>query len=415
MGIAREGPRRLENDGRVLLLILFVALYAGRFTFDRLGPGFPSLEARLVPAYVAVIGYLIWIKVAYRRTSRPRLGAYGGFLASFLAWMMTSALWSAPGARTGRIVVDLAVLLVIVFLSLDIAGRIDPELRTSIWTWLIVLALLAFVSALLAGPDLQGRYAAAGGGPNVFVRHMALGALAAVHLAAVRDRVHYLWMLPLFGVGALLSGSRGGLVAIAVMAVVGAVPLLRRVGGHLRRRLLATLLSGGLIAVFIVGDRTVTFLRERYLQQTLVERYDSSRSTINSLASDLIARNPLLGAGLDGFHAQHPEWEHAHNLWLIARTEAGVIAVLLLTLTVASAMWVLWRNRPLSLEAVSFALAGGYILIAAMFSGDLYDSRFAWLFLGLAVLEAQRAPPPSREPGDAIPSTAGDTGAVLRR
>jgi O-antigen ligase len=219
---------------------------------------------------------------------------------------------------------------------------------------------------------------------------MALAALAACFVAMKRNRMWVLWLLPAFGLGALMSGSRGGLVAIAIIAVTGCVPLLRRMRPRMRLRLLAALPVGGLVLAYALGERVADFLRHRFFQQTLAERYDSSRVILANLADELIGRYPLFGAGLDGFHAAYPQWPHPHNLWLAARTDGGLVAGVLLALALAAVVGMLVKSRPLSTPTLFYFLAGALIVVAAMFSGDLYDSRFAWLFFGLAVVDSRR-------------------------
>lgn len=48
------------------------------------------------------------------------------------------------------------------------------------------------------------------------------------------------------------------------------------------------------------------------------------------------------------------------------------------------------EQKPMSTEALFPLLAGGFVLFAGMFSGDYYDSRMAWFFLGLAAVEGLR-------------------------
>jgi O-antigen ligase len=386
----RRRVTELDRHGRWVFLLLFIALFAGRFELAGDAHGTGGIDVRLAPAALALLAYPVWLSIAHRRLQRTSLGGYGLFFTAFVTWMMASAAWALPGARVAETSLDLAVMLLLVMVALDVAGRLTPIAVESIWTWLLVAGIIAIGSAALDGPDLQGRYSAAGGGPNVFVRYMALAALASCFIAMTRDRLWTLWLLPLFGLGALMSGSRGGLVAIAVIALTGCVPLLRRMRSRMRLRLLAASLVGGLVLTYALGERVADFLRYRFLQQTFAERYDSSRLILANLADELIGRYPILGAGMDGFHASYPQWPHPHNLWLAARTDGGLVAAALLALVLTAVAWTLLRCRPLSTSALFYLLGGVLNLVAGMFSGDVYDSRFAWLLFGLAVVELRR-------------------------
>jgi O-antigen ligase len=386
----RSRPAEIDRHGRWVFLLLFIALFAGRFSLGGDAHGSEGFTVRLAPAALGLLAYPLWLSVAHRGTRRTSLGSYGLFFALFVIWMLASSTWALPGARVGETFFDLALMLLLVIVALDVAGRLTSDAVATLWTWLLVAGIMAIASAVLAGPNLQGRYAAAGGGPNIFVRYMALAALASCFMAMHRNRMWALWLLPLFGLGALMSGSRGGLVAIAVIAVAGCLPLLRRMRPRIRMRLLVTVSLGASALTYALGERVADFLHHRFLQQTLAERYDSSRVILADLADELIGRHTLYGAGLDGFHAAYPQWPHPHNLWLSARTDGGLIAAVLLALALAAVVWVLVKNRPLTTPTLFYLLAGVLIVVAAMFSGDTYDSRFAWLFLGLAVVESRR-------------------------
>ena len=65
-------------------------------------------------------------------------------------------------------------------------------------------------------------------------------------------------------------------------------------------------------------------------------------------------------------------------------------------------------------HALGFGLAALFVLVASMFSGDYYDSRLLWFFLGVAVVAARRTSPERRADPPAPAAVPVGTLPVLR-
>jgi O-antigen ligase len=378
-----------------MLLTVFVVLLGGRFTLDRLGD-LPGWDLRWFGAAgVAALAYL-WATAAWQRTSiGAPLGALGYFFFAWGGWLLVSSFWAPPAARLERYVPDVLLLLLLVSSGWAVARRINWRAVESVWWWLFVAGLIYAFAAALEGPDVQGRYAALGGGPNVFVRVMALAAVAAMFLAVVQRRHWVLASVPVFVAGAFFSGSRGGLVSLVGIVAIGGVPLWKRMSGRLRTASVMFTAAGLMVAPFFVKPSWFAGLQERFVEQTIVQRYDSGRSAILVDAWRLFVEYPVAGAGLDGYFGAIGHlagFEYPHNLLLATAAEGGLIGFALLLLGLASAAIQLFRRRPLEANTLGFALCGAFMFTAAMFSGDYYDSRFIWFFLGLATIGALRHP-----------------------
>ena len=329
---------------------------------------------------------------------QPWSWALGPGLAWFTAWcglLALASFWSPPGARVAPALVDLVFLLVFTAAAWAIAGRLTSAQLNRVWVWLIVTALVFLVLALYVGPGDQNRYSAPGGGPNIFVRVMIVGALASLSRYRLTRRLWWLLFVPFFAVGALLSGSRGGLLSAAVVFLLAGVPVFRRLG--LRWALLCLvavpIASVAVLDVLSRGTAVVQLLRDRYLTQTLGAHYGSGRDTIAQQALALFLQHPWLGAGLDGYYASQlvgPRFEYPHNLVLATMAETGLAGAALLVAALLSLIISASRRWPISDNALFFLVAGVYLFFASMFSGDYYDSRMMWLFLGLAAVEGRR-------------------------
>ena len=382
----------IDRYGQWVLLAVFVLLLGGRFTLDRLG-ALPSWDLRWAGAAVIGLMCVLWATTA--RESIPSTGT-GALFCWFLAWagwMALTAWWAPRGARAGAVLVDLVLLVGLVWTGWSVAGRLSMRALGSLWWWVYAVGWLYFVGALTGPRDPQGRYTAFGGGANVFVRIMGLAVVAALVLAATRRKRWVLLGLPAFVTGAYLSGSRGGLLALLVVILVGGLPLLRRMGAGLRGALLGGVICAVALADFVVNPTWLAFGEKRFIEQTYQQGYDSQRTAIIHRALELFDQHPWLGTGLDGFFPLQVPWTNAdypHNLFVATAAEGGLIGIGLLATTLAVGAVALFQLRPLNTDALGFGLAALLVLVAAQFSGDYYDSRFLWFFLGLAVVATRR-------------------------
>jgi O-antigen ligase len=370
------------------LLMLVVAL-GGRFTLDRLGiDSLAWVDLRLVGMAVA----LALVMLQMRRpeadeTAARRRGAEGWLVAAllFFGFQIASGLWAPPGARIGVFSVDIIAMAALT-VGFYFVARQAPILtaRRVLWFFWVTGTLFALAS-LAAGPGVQGRYAAFGGGPNVFVRIQVLGLIAVVALVAGGARPRLLWSVPLFVVAAVLSGSRGGLLGGLVVGVA----VVLRGGWRTRRFALAGILlaSAGTAVAYAALPPAHDLITQRFLEQTAGQGYLSERPQIFSGALTLFRQHPITGAGLDGFHAligAAAGIEYPHNYLLAVAAEGGMVGLVLLGLT-----GVLWTirvrsSRPWGPEIAAMVVGAAFIGIASMFSGDYYDARLAWICAAVA-------------------------------
>jgi len=131
----------------------------------------------------------------------------------FFLFQVASGLWAPPGARLGEKTLDI-VLMAALTVAIYLYTLGDPAAVARTTFLLFFVAGIVFAAgALLAGPGVQGRYSAFGGGPNVFVRIQIIGIISAVALYLFHRTVLPLLAIPLFLLAAVLSGSRAGLLA----------------------------------------------------------------------------------------------------------------------------------------------------------------------------------------------------------
>ena len=407
------------------VLALLVVAYAGRFTAGRtsvgalLPPALADLDVRVValPLLAALV-----VHELRRRPARPpaatgavsiavpgaatpdapapdpsplRAVPEGWLVAAllFLLYQVGSGLWAPPGARVGSTVLDVASIAALT-VGTHLLARGDPRstVRAVLW-FLWAAGCLYALAALAAGPGDQGRFSAFGGGPNVFVRVQVLALVALAGLLAGGAPRRLVLSVPLLGVAALLSGSRGGLLAAVVVAAV----VLVRCGPRVRRAALAAagLLALGAVVAAVVLPSVADLLTGRFVEQTIEQGYPSQRPQIWGAALALALAHPLLGVGLDGFHATAGAdlgVEYPHNVVLAVLAEGGLVGAA--ALGVAVALWAAAvRGRRLDPATATVVAATAYVAVASVFSGDYYDARLAWCFAALAAAAAGACPP----------------------
>lgn len=386
--------------GTAVLLGVFISELAGRFDLGRIGPLLVGVDIRVLLVGMLLVWFLAWIAVERPAPMRDPNPFPLALLLSWLLVLGASSLWAVPDARIVPGLFDLLLIAVFTSLAWAIARRIDVETANILFVACLLTSYIYLVGAAIQGPDTVNRLSAFGGGPNVFVRIMLFGALGALTLAVV-------WRRPLIAIGsvppligAVLSGSRGGLLAgVLVLGLAAAVVAkrtgwLRVVGAGVPVLVLLTLVWKRL------PDDSIDYVRVRILQQTIQDRYTSGRDVLTDHAFELIRERPLGGAGLGSFDATFRRGEegfHAHNIFLSTAAEGGVLSTLFLIGTLIAVAVSLARARPLTVQVQFLALFSVFILLASMFSGDYYDTRFVWYFAALAVVWS--APKIRREDG----------------
>jgi O-antigen ligase len=396
----RIGDLRGRVAGRAFVLpglILVLVALGGRYTLDR--AGLRDLQWVDLRLFGILVGLIVLAIDLARRPRRPAEYRPEGWLVVailFFLYQIASGLWAPPLARVGPDALDVFLMGVLtVAIYLYTLGDPSAVVR---WTFLLFyLAAIVFAlgALLVTGPGEQGRYAAFGGGPNVFVRIEILGAISAVALYRVYRRKLVFVAVPLFLFAAVLSGSRAGLLA---GVAVGIIALLRSRGRRaIGPAILVTLVTAVAAAVaWTRAPSNVTnLIQQRFIQQTVEQGYVSGRTSIWSDAIRLALAHPFIGAGLDGFygligHASDVEYPHQYLLAVAA--EGGIVGLALL-LTSA----VLWggtvrRGRHHPMERSLTVAAAAYVAISSLFSGDYYDARLAWLFAAMAAAAAITAP-----------------------
>ena len=380
----------------LVVIIAFVVTLAGRFTLSRLGLHLPLLldDIRVPLFAVLLMSFALELSQAGSRSAGTGTRSLLAILL-LLGYQILSATWAPKNAVIGPTLLDLVAVAVLVFVYVTLAEwDRDRVVARTLGCFQAAAWVYFMMAAAGLGRGAYGRWAVPGGGPNVFVRMMVLGMFTSIYFY-LRGRRRILWLLgvPAFLTGALASGSRGGLVALLITAVVAMPTALRRLrsrGGGSSRPVLATVALLGLTWL-AAGDSIGNFVRQRFVTETFQQGYTSGRSELFKYALNLFLQRPFLGTGVNGFNAvaNLGYYErYVHNLPLAIAAEGGIVGLFLLINAFVQLRHEFGQvpRADRSLEARAAGYCGVFVGSASLFSGDYYDARLMWILLVLAAV-----------------------------
>lgn len=224
------------------------------------------------------------------------------------------------------------------------------KLVTLITVFGFIYAFFAIIQSVLSPNKIYGIYEPAFAVPfGSFVNRHNFAAiiemtialpLALIFTGAVdKDKRLLYWVaVALMATALLLSGSRGGLVALLAGLVFLAILTIRQVGRS--HAFLSVALAAALVlialagAVFVGGDTSLT----RFSESAAGDDISASRTYIWGTSLKIISEHLPLGAGLGAFPQAYTRFdtsggaqrvEQAHNDYLQVLADAGVIGVVL--------------------------------------------------------------------------------------
>ena len=437
VGFAAGIDPRLAVAGALgvsFLLLALASLPAGVIAFTlivfmELAPaiGGPALSFTKIAGAVLALSWLA--KFAYREryddvfwAEMPTLFTV---LMALVAWTVASYFWAEdPGRSLGTIskVILNAALFVIVFDALK-----KPAHVRALALAFVAGASLAAAYGLVAAPDASrfaysatsseglGRIAGTVGDPNVLAALLVAGLVLALALAATSQhaaatRAFALGAVLLLTAGIALTGSRGGLVALAA-ALLGAFVL-----SPPRRRAMA-----GATALVLAGAVTLyyTALAPQGAQERLTTADGGSgRTDIWKVGWRMVEANPIIGVGAANFQVASIHYllaepgaiesdsyivdqpSVAHNTYLEVLAEFGVIGLTLFALVLigsiacaarAARIFARSGERDMEILSIGFALAVVSVLAADFFISEQFNKHL-WLLLsvGPVLLSAAR-------------------------
>lgn len=323
---------------------------------------------------------------------------------------------------------------------------VDSARRLKKLIWLITIfgflyAFFAILQAVLSPNKIYGIYERQFASPfGSFVnRHnfaaymemtiaLPLGLLFAG--AVQRDRrLLFITAVGLMGVALLLSGSRGGLIAL-LAEIFFLIILTTKTRGY-GQMVLKIGLSVALVAVIVFGSTLIggESSLTRLAETSVSKNFTTDRSHIWSVTLEVIKNNPVFGAGLGAFSVAYTPYdtqsglervEQAHNDYLQVLADAGIIGLIIggffIYRLFRDGLENIKSENTFKRGAAVGALAGCFaVLVHSIFDFVLHTTAIALLFLTLVSIvvlsgrksgtdENLRAAPPKKKRVDNIAS-----------
>ena len=213
-------------------------------------------------------------------------------------------------------------------------------------------------------------------------------------------RLLYITAIGLMGVALLLSGSRGGLVAL--LAEVFFLLILTTETKSYRQLavkiglavlLLATIVVG---AMLVGGESSLT----RFAETAASDNFTTDRTHIWNVSLQVIKSYLPFGTGLGGFAVAYTQFdtfngiervEQAHNDYLQILTDAGIVGLIIAAFFVFRLFRTGWQNSQtpnIFRRGVAIgALAGCFaVLVHSLFDFVLHTTAVTYLFITLTAL-----------------------------
>jgi O-antigen ligase len=375
-----------------------VAIYV--MWFEALPPG-PVNSGRAV-AFLALA-----VPIARILTSRWRLPALEPRVwlptVALLVWSLLSLLWSAePGAWASGL---LTLLLGVSYAFLFAIFIESPEQLMGLFrVFTIVGVVIALLSAIVHY-GLDYRSFGFTGGPNQYALLNVLSVPIAVVMAqrsTGRWKVFFVLSVPAFFIATLAAGSRSGLVGLGAIAVFCFV---FRPGLTLKERAMWAVVCffcvvvGYVLAAFVLDP-------ERFSPAGLVSDNGAGRLDIWAAGLYGLRDHWVLGYGIGGFArvtlsliqkamgssldiARHEEFRTtavvpAHNIYLQAILDLGIIGAVLYFGTLLVAMKNLWDMLRTEWHDAAWIGLGCLTAFLAMgpFASQL-NPKMPWAMVGL--------------------------------
>ncbi len=395
---------------------LALFLFSGTFKTEisQLSPWLPDITVTLALILLAGILFNYLKEPSFRNRLILRYRTFGLTFALILLFMTMSAIHTTAENRY-------ALEKTIRFATLTGLATFAPlfiiQNHRQLFRFLIVSVILGALMTFTGQMTSEG-LTAFGANHIATGRIIGLGLLTILGLMLVRSAgavslllapssLLYAGLAALLCYGLFASGSRGALVALLV-----AIATMLLVGSAIKRArkivLTATLfLIAAVLTITIISPQASATMNQR-LATTLAAPLDQTAHTrvIRAQAAmEMFTQRPLTGVGVGGFDLLFNPFEsergdYPHNLFLEVAAEMGIIGLILFTALVF---------LPIYYALTSFRQTGNwttllvlavtiYLLVNALFSGDLNDNRLLFTALGLCLTRKIPATSPAVQP-----------------
>jgi O-antigen ligase len=367
------------------LIVIFMIPWQN---MDMINIGHPVTVIRIVVFLVTVFWVATVIVTGRFRKPHP----FHAAVYLYVLWNVVSAFWSFDVGKTVERILIYSQLVSLVWILWDLY-RSPAALKAGLQAYVLgayvpiggtVLNYLTSKEAAII------RYAASGTDSNELSLVLALGIPVAWHLALSEGNskkthllrlVNYAYILAAtFAI--LLTASRGSFLATlpAFLFVLGSLTRLKL----FQRALILAALIGALFVLLPLVPQS-SFQRLGTIGPSIAEWHMGGRGDVWLAGIAAFPEHPLLGVGSGAFHTVVKTGASAHNVFLSALVEVGLIGfvlfVFILAIVVCQAV-----HQPKWDARLWLTILLVWAIGASAVSWDRTNQT--WLFLGLAVVSA---------------------------
>lgn len=333
------------------------------------------------------VGALWLVKVVGDRQLRAPSGLHLVMMA-LLGWMALSMNWSADPGKTRSTLITMVMLFVLTYIIWDLVNT-RQRLLNVMQAFVLGSAVPVYLilEARLAAEEGVGRLTAASFHPNDLAMVLSLAIPLAGHLAFRGDRsipvrVGNFLMAPLAIFASLMTGSRSGLLAIALGA------------GYVLMLVIQSLPPGksvALIAILLAPVALLPAVAGRLLQRLLgtgeaLTTGLNGRIEIWTDALTIFNQRPLGGTGAGAFESTTAAAAPPHNILISFGAELGIMGVVLLLALLAVLAVKAWQI-PVDMRALWLVILLAWGANAAFH--NIEYRKQTWLMFVLIVVAAE--------------------------
>jgi O-antigen ligase len=386
------GTSTLVTRGLILLLCLFVFLEVQPYRL-------PSGARTTYPVFI-FISVLLLIFFRRRLLNNLRSGVNWPVVifATYVIWILISSLWSyrtfTSLAQSAPVIATLLIAICFSHISSTATAKslVIVGVSVALCSW--IMFLIAPSSAVI--PDVVWRL----NGPLMHSQRLALlmgfslVCLASLILnkepSTTKVPKYVLTMGTVLLVGTLVATNARAFTAFTLITVL----LLVFVRMHLGARVLFGLIAAlAAVLILLSWQELFSLVARGTRDQTLTGRLPLWAFTI-----DMISQRPLQGFGFAMFGSEltRPATDvwvapHAHNTWLNAAFETGIIGAALLTLFLGACLVTAIRAPRSRGASFSYLLGPTVLTILCGTTGLLVGGRLTTPYALLLLLAAQVA------------------------
>lgn len=245
----------------------------------------------------------------------------------------------------------------------------------------------------------SSRVSALGQNANLLATMLSLSLIALLSLSygGIRPpaslRFLNLSVLALLGLSIVLTGSRGGL-----MALVGGLVIFMIFGTTSQARIRNILVGSMVLGIAILVSLQVEAARMRW-EETLTTGNVAHRESLFSASWEMFLESPVIGWGpvqnmyelgwrvrYAGWVFEDQPWRDTHNLVFWILTQAGLFGAIPFFAGIGLCIWAAWKAR-LGPQGI-FPLAIIVALLIANQSGNWIHSKLQWLIFAYVLASA---------------------------